>query len=57
MNDRIKTALEGILEKFKSGDIPAAIAISAFPPPNIPAAKWSLLNRTLMFLSGTGDAR
>ena len=57
MNDRIKTALEGILEKFKSGDIPEAIALSVFPVPDIPAAKWSLINRTLMFLAGTRDAR
>ena len=28
-----------------------------FPIPNIPASKWSLLNRTLMFISGTSDAR
>ncbi len=57
MNDRIKTALYGILEKFQSGDIPQVIAIATFPPRNIPAARWSLMNRTLMYLSGTKDAR
>jgi len=57
MNDRIKSALQSILEKFQSGDIPEAIAIATFPPINIPAAKWSLLNRTLMNMSGTQDAR
>jgi len=57
MNDRIKTALYGILEKFQSGDIPEVIAIATFPPKNIPAARWSLMNRTLMYLSGTKDAR
>ena len=57
MNDRIKTALYGILEKFQSGDIPELIAIATFPPKNIPAARWSLMNRTLMYLSGTKDAR
>jgi hypothetical protein len=49
--------LQVIIEKFRSGDIPEAIALSMFPIPNIPAAKWSLLNRTLMFLAGTEDAR
>jgi len=49
--------LRGIIDKFRSGEIPEAVALSMFPIPNIPAAKWSLLNRTLMFLSGTEDAR
>jgi hypothetical protein len=49
--------LESIVQRFKEGDIPEAIAYSMFPIPNIPASKWSLLNRTLMFFSGTGDAR
>ena len=57
MNDKIKTALQGILEKFKSGDIPEVIAISTFPIPRIPSAKWSLINRMLMFIGGTKDAR
>ena len=49
--------LKEVIDKFRSGDIPEAIALSIFPIPNIPAGKWSLLNRTLMFLSGTEDAR
>ena len=57
MNDKVKAVLAEILEAFKSGLIPATIAVSVFPPKNIPASKWSLLNRTIMFLSGTGDAR
>jgi hypothetical protein len=28
-----------------------------FPVPNIPVSRWSFLNRTLMFLAGTHDAR
>jgi len=54
---KVKEALEGIVQRFKDGDIPEAIAYSMFPIPNTPASRWSLLNRTLMFLSGTGDAR
>jgi antirestriction protein ArdC len=57
MNLKVKQALESIGQRFKEGDIPKAIAYSMFPIPNIPASKWSLLNRTLMFLTGTRDAR
>ncbi len=57
MNDKVKTALNLILAKFESKEIPLAIAISTFPIPNIPASKWSLLNRTIVFISGTADAR
>ena len=57
MNDRVKQVLSIILEKFKSGDIPESVAYSMYPVPNTPSAKWSLLNRTLMFIAGTADAR
>ena len=57
MNERVKQTLNIILDKFKSGDIPEAVAYTMFPIPDIPSAKWSLLNRTLMFLNGTLDAR
>ena len=57
MNEKVKQALETIVQRFKEGDIPEAIAFSVFPIPNIPAAQWSLLNRTLMFFAGTNDAR
>ena len=57
MNAKIKQVLENIVQRFKAGDIPEAIAYSMFPIPNTPASRWSLLNRTLMFISGTSDAR
>jgi antirestriction protein ArdC len=57
MNEKVKHTLESIVHRFKEGDIPEAIAFSIFPIPNIPASRWSLLNRTLMFFSGTNDAR
>jgi hypothetical protein len=57
MNDRIKEVLTSVLNRFKTGDIPQAIAYSLFPIPDIPSAQWSLLNRILMFFSGTQDAR
>jgi hypothetical protein len=57
LSPKIHQALQSIIERFQNGNIPKAIAISTFPIPNIPAAKWSLLNRTLMFIANTGDAR
>jgi len=57
MNDKIKNVLNTILEKFESGDIPKAVAMASFPIPDLPSTKWSFFNRTLMFLSGTCDAR
>jgi len=57
MNDRVKNVLDCILERFQMGDIPEAIAYSMFPFPDVPSSNWSLLDRTLMFLSGTMDAR
>jgi hypothetical protein len=57
MNDKVKQTLQTILDQFKTGDIPKAVANAMFPIPDIPCSKWSLLNRTLVFLSGTMDAR
>ena len=57
MNEKVRQALESIVRRFKEGDIPEAIAYSVFPIPDIPASRWSLLNRTLMFFAGTSDAR
>lgn len=56
-NIKVRSALDAIVEAFKEGSIPEAVACSMFPIPAIPANKWSLLNRTLMFFSGTHDAR
>ena len=57
MNFRIKEVLTGILNRFKTGDIPQAIAYSFFPISDIPSAKWSLLNRIIMSIARTQDAR
>jgi hypothetical protein len=57
MNEKVKQALENIVQRLKEGGIPEAIAFSVFPIPNIPASRWSLINRTLMFFAGTNDAR
>ena len=57
MYPKVKKVLENIINCFKTGDVPKAIAYSMYPIPNIPASKWSLCNKTLMFFSGTQDAR
>ena len=57
MSVLVHETVSGIIAAFERGDIPEAIAYSMFPIPNVPSAKWSLLNRTLMFLAGTQDAR
>ena len=57
MNEKVKKVLNVIVEKFKSGDIPEAVALASFPFIDVPSSQWSFTNRTIMFLSGTGDAR
>ena len=57
MSNRITEVLNGILAKFESGDIPKAEAISMFPKNDMPSSNWSFLNRLIMCISGTADAR
>ena len=43
MKNRIKQVLDGILDRFKSGDIPEAVAYAMYPmADDIPSAKWSI---------------
>ena len=57
MSVAVHETVSGIIAAFENGNIPEAVAYAMFPISNVPSAKWSLLNRTLMFLSGTQDAR
>jgi hypothetical protein len=57
MNKKVKEVLSSIVDKFKSGEIPKAVAMACFPVPDTPSSHWSFTNRIIMFLSGTGDAR
>jgi hypothetical protein len=57
MNNKVNEVLGLILKAFEDGQIPEAVAHSTFPPANVPMNKWSFMNRTLVFLSGTSDAR
>ena len=57
MNQKVKQTLDCIIDRFKTGNIPEAVAFSMFPVADVPAAQWSRLNKTIMFMSGTHDAR
>jgi hypothetical protein len=57
MTGKVQEVLNDLIRCFESGNIPEAIAYSFFPVPDLPSAKWSLLNRMLVLLSGTQDAR
>ena len=57
-NAKIDAALSGLLDQFKTGQIADTVALATFPPiSGIPSEKWSLMNRVLMIMHGTGDAR
>jgi antirestriction protein ArdC len=57
MLPRVNVVLASLLEEFKNGTIPNAVHYAMFPIPDIPSARWSLLNRLMMFYHGTEDAR
>lgn len=60
MNDskKAKVCLQRIVDLFKEGNIPKALAVATIPPQaSIPSAKWSWSNKLLQFLADTSDAR
>jgi antirestriction protein ArdC len=57
MTKKINETLNSVLEIFKSGQIPEAVSYAAFPSFDIPSEQWSYLNRIIMWLNGTHDAR
>lgn len=56
-NEKVRNQLLRIVELFQSENIPKAIKELTFPAFDVPANKWSLSNRLIMFFSGTSDAR
>ena len=57
-SEKAKACLSKIVDLFKQGNVPEALAVVTIPPQtNIPSAKWSLGNRILQFLADTSDAR
>lgn len=57
MLPKVKETLGKILLRFEGGDIPDAVSIVCFPKSDVPMNRWSLLNRLIVFFSGTSDAR
>jgi hypothetical protein len=55
-SDRIKEAMETLLKIFKEDNL-EKVARAVFKGGDIPADKWSFLNRILMYLNDTEDAR
>ena len=57
-SDKAKASLGKIVNLFKTGDVPKALAVATIPPQaGIPSAKWSWSNKLLQFLADTSDAR
>jgi hypothetical protein len=58
MNEKVQSVLNGILERFREPEtLPRTIAYVTFPMPDLPSSSWSLMNRMIMFFSGSDDAR
>jgi hypothetical protein len=55
-SDRIKEAMETLLKIFQEDNL-EKVARAVFRGDDIPADKWSFLNRVLMYLNETDDAR
>ena len=57
IHPKIKSTLDLILDLFKSGNVPDAVAVATFPSFDVPSNSWSLSNRIIMALNGTSDSR
>lgn len=61
ITEKAQEALNRLLEMFRSGNLPQAVARTVIADKNgraaKPSDKWSLCNRLLMLASGTEDAR
>lgn len=56
-NNKIQSAIVGLLDLFRSGEIPEKIAIATNPKFDVPSSKWSLNNRLIQLVHGTFDSR
>ncbi len=55
--DKIRPALDNIIDSFRTGDIPEVVAMAMNPTFDMPCNHWSLSNRLIVRFSGTHDAR
>ncbi len=56
-NEKIKSAIAGLLDLFRSGEIPEKVALVTNPGLDVPSQKWSLNNRLIQLVHGTFDSR
>ena len=52
-NNKIQSAIAGLLDMFRTGEIPEKIAIATNPKFDVPSSKWSLNNRLIQLFHGT----
>ena len=55
-NPHVKQAMDTLLRMFDEDNLPK-VAMAVFKGDSIPSDKWSFLNRILMYLNNTEDAR
>lgn len=55
--EKIRPALESIVNSFKTGEISEAVALAVNPTFAIPLNNWSMSNRLITIFNGTQDAR
>ena len=57
-SNKARTCLKRIVDLFKSGNVPKALAVATIPPQaGIPSANWSWSNKLLQFMADTSDGR
>jgi len=56
-NNKIQSAIAGLLDMFRTEEIPEKIAIATNPKFDVPSSKWSLNNRLIQMVHGTFDSR
>jgi hypothetical protein len=55
-DDRVKGAMETVLKVVEEGNLPV-LARAVFERSGVPSDSWSFMNRIIMIMSGTEDAR
>ena len=55
--EKARQVMRGLVDVFSAETFPGLCAKAYIQAPDIPSAKWSLVNRLAMLLQGTADAR
>src|SRR3990167_5519967 len=56
-NNKIQSAIAGLLDMFRTGEMPEKRAMATNPKLDVPSSKWSLNNRLIQLVHGTMDSR